>query len=115
MHTLSPDDPTLLALARSPIAVSFHSIIGQKSDRAESDGVVRYASSHLDGASSELIVRSGHNAFNNPDAVGEVIRILGQELQRNPAPKRQRGTMLADYAEGRNRVFHNKSARREGF
>ena len=65
---LSPHDPALLALARLPIAVPFHSIIGEKHNGSESDGVVRYASSHLDGATSELIVRSGHNAFNNPDA-----------------------------------------------
>ena len=99
VHTLSPHDPTLLALARLPIAVPFHSVIGQKHNGAESDGVVRYASSHLDGANSELIVRSGHNAFNNPDARSEVIRILRQELQHRPAPKRARATMLAGYAE----------------
>ena len=30
VHMLSPHDPILLALARLPIAVPFHSIIGQK-------------------------------------------------------------------------------------
>ena len=47
-----------------------------------SDGVVPYASSHLDGASSELAVRSGHSACENPDAQREVIRILRLELNR---------------------------------
>ena len=93
----------------------FHSVIGQKHKGTESDGVVRYASSHLDGASSELIVHSGHNAFNNSDARSEVIRILRQELQDRPAPKRARATMPADYAERRKEVFHNSAAPGEEF
>ncbi|HEV2841895.1 MAG TPA: alpha/beta hydrolase [Chthoniobacterales bacterium] len=99
VHMLSPHDPILLALARLPIAVPFHSIMGEKHSGAGSDGVVRYASSHLDGANSELIVRSGHNAFNNPEARNEVIRVLREELHRSPAPKRAPATMLAGYAE----------------
>jgi triacylglycerol esterase/lipase EstA (alpha/beta hydrolase family) len=99
VHTLSSHDPMLLALARLPIAVPFHSIMGEKHNGAGSDGVVRYASSHLDVADSELIVRSGHNAFNNPEARSEVIRVLREELQRGPAPKRAPATMLAGYAE----------------
>ena len=115
VHMLSPHDPMLLALARLPIAVPFHSIMGEKHNGAGSDGVVRYASSHLDGANSELIVRSGHNAFNNPEARSEVIRVLREELQRSPAPRRAPATMLAGYAEKRNRVFHNSTAPREDF
>ena len=41
-----------------------------------SDGVVPYWSSHMDGATSELIVPSGHGAHQNPQAIGEVRRIL---------------------------------------
>lgn len=108
VHMLSPHDPALLALARLPIAVPFHSIIGEKHVGAASDGVVRYASSHLDGARSELIVRSGHNAFNNPDAEREVIRILHEELRARP-------TMLTGYAEERNIVFHKSAARRQDY
>jgi pimeloyl-ACP methyl ester carboxylesterase len=115
VHMLSPHDPMLLALARLPIAVPFHSIIGEKHNGAGSDGVVRYASSHLEGANSELIVRSGHNAFNNPEARSEVIRVLREELQRSPAPRRAPATMLAGYAEERNIVFHKTTARREDF
>ncbi len=88
VHMLSPHNPMLLALARLPIAVPFHSIMGERHNGAGSDGVVPYASSHLDGANSELIVRSGHNAFNNSEARSEVIRVLREELQRSPAPKR---------------------------
>jgi pimeloyl-ACP methyl ester carboxylesterase len=115
VHMLSPHDPMLLALARLPIAVPFHSIMGEKHDGAGSDGVVHYASSHLDGANSELIVRSGHNAFNNPEARREVIRVLREELQRSPAPRRAPATMLADYAEKRNIVFPKGTAPREDF
>jgi hypothetical protein len=85
VHTLSPSDPALRALADLPIEVPFHSIIGQKNDgvvETSSDGVVPYASSHLDGASSELAVRSGHSVCENPDAQREVIRILRLELNR---------------------------------
>jgi pimeloyl-ACP methyl ester carboxylesterase len=115
VHTLSPHDPVLIALARLPIAVPYHSVIGQKHEGAASDGIVRYASSHLDAASSELIVRSGHNAFDNADARREVVRILRAEREQRRAPKRAHAAMLADYAEGRNRVFQKSPAAREGF
>jgi hypothetical protein len=85
VHTLSPRDPALRALVDLPIQVPFHSIIGQNHAGAietSSDGVVPYASSHLDGASSELAVRSGHSVCENPDAQREVIRILRLELNR---------------------------------
>ena len=83
MHTLSPHDPALLALAQLPIAVPFHNIIGQLRPgpvETGSDGVVTYTSAHLDGAASELVVRSGHNIADNPEAQREVIRILRLEL-----------------------------------
>jgi pimeloyl-ACP methyl ester carboxylesterase len=85
VHTLSPRDPALHALADLPIEVPFHSIIGQTRAGAvetSSDGVVPYSSSHLDGASSETIVRSGHGVCEKPDAQREVIRILHLELIR---------------------------------
>jgi pimeloyl-ACP methyl ester carboxylesterase len=83
VHTLSPRDPALHALVDLPIEVPFHSIMGQNHPggvETSSDGVVPYASSHLDGASSEMVVRSGHSACENPDAQREVIRILRLEL-----------------------------------
>lgn len=83
VHTLSPHDPALLALAQLPIAVPFHNIIGQLRPgpvETGSDGVVTYTSAHLDGAASELVVRSGHNIADNPEAQREVIRILRLEL-----------------------------------
>lgn len=85
VHTLSPRDPALHALVDLPIEVPYHSIIGQKNGgpvETGSDGVVPYASSHLAGASSEIVVRSGHSVCENRDAQREVIRILRLELNR---------------------------------
>ncbi|HEY6070032.1 MAG TPA: hypothetical protein VIU85_01570 [Chthoniobacterales bacterium] len=83
VHTLSPRDPALHGLVDLPIEVPFHSIIGQNNSGAietSSDGVVSYTSSHLEGASSELVVRSGHGVCENRDAQREVTRILKLEL-----------------------------------
>lgn len=84
VRTLSPKSTALIALAELRIEVPFHSIIGQRNPGAKergSDGVVPYWSSHLDGAQSELIVRSGHGVFSNPQAVIETIRILHLPLR----------------------------------
>ena len=79
VHTLSPRDPVLPRLAELPIEVPYHSIIGQHQSgpvQSSSDGVVSYTSSHLNGATSELVVRSGHGVANNVEAQAEVRRIL---------------------------------------
>jgi len=83
VRTLSPRDPALQVLADLPIEVPFHSIIGQHSAgpiETSSDSVVAYASAHLEGAASELVVRSGHSVCENPEAQRGVIRILRLEL-----------------------------------
>jgi triacylglycerol esterase/lipase EstA (alpha/beta hydrolase family) len=92
VHTLSPKDPALHAIADLRIEMPFHSIIGQHNAGAietSSDGVVPYASSHLDGAASELVVHSGHNICEKVDAQREVVRILRLELQRENAVARR--------------------------
>jgi hypothetical protein len=79
VRTLSSKSTALIAVSQLPIEVPFHSVIGQRHPGPKeqgSDGVVPYWSSHLDGAQSEVIVRSGHGVFSNPQAVQEVIRIL---------------------------------------
>ena len=40
------------------------------------DGVVEYVSAHLDGAASELVVRSGHSTQSHPHTIEEIRRIL---------------------------------------
>lgn len=99
IRTLSGQSPAVRALAELPIEVPFHTIVGQTRPGAKergTDGVVPYSSSHLEGAASELVVRSGHGAYQHPDASAEILRILkleladekskrpGQELPRRP-------------------------------
>jgi len=83
---LSPDNPVLRALAELPVvpAVTFHTVVGDRGlgngPETRSDGIVSYRSSHLEGAASELIVPSGHNAHQHPATIAEVRRILYEHL-----------------------------------
>jgi len=81
VDNLSPEDPSLQTAVDLPFPdyLTFHSIIGNKKEpnvADGSDGVVPYWSSHLDGAKSEIIVKSGHNAHTHPLAIEEIKRIL---------------------------------------
>lgn len=89
MVTLRTGNPALEFVADRPILprVSYHSIIGDrgKGDSPNSsDGVVPYASSHLDGTESVLVVPSGHSSHRDPAAVKELQRILLEHLNENP-------------------------------
>jgi hypothetical protein len=91
VRTLSPRSTALIALSKLPIEVPYHSVIGQQHPGPKergSDGVVPYWSSHLDRPQSELIVRSGHGVFSNPDAVRETIRILHVALRPTSLSKK---------------------------
>jgi hypothetical protein len=60
-------------------SVDFHSIIAVRGDgppEKGDDGVVQYTSAHLDGAVSELVVRSAHSTQGRPETIEEVRRIL---------------------------------------
>lgn len=82
VSSLSPSQPTLQILADLPFAhpVKVHSIIGNRGRSGpialSSDGVVAYASSHVEGAESELIVPAKHWTYSHPAAVAEIKRIL---------------------------------------
>jgi hypothetical protein len=81
IDTLRPEARVVKALNELKLSSSipYYSIIGDRGrDDGEnsSDGVVPYASSHLDGAKSELIVPSDHTVQQNPQAITEVQRIL---------------------------------------
>jgi len=83
---LSPKNPVLTTSANMPVAVPFHSIIGNEAKAGVpggTDGVVPYWSSHLDGAQSELIVKSGHGAHEHPLAIREVRRIMLEHAKKN--------------------------------
>lgn len=76
---LSPNHPYFVAVEKRPIKVPYHSIIGDrgKGDTPKStDGAVPYWSSHLAGASSELIVPYSHSCTAKPETVKEIMRIL---------------------------------------
>jgi pimeloyl-ACP methyl ester carboxylesterase len=81
VDTLEPNDRFVQAVDKLPITpgIPYHSIMGDRGrgdTPNSSDGIVPYWSSHLDGAQSELIVRSDHGAQYNPQAIREVERIL---------------------------------------
>ncbi len=76
---LSPDNPALIAGSRFPMMRPFHSIIGDnvKAGKTDgTDGIVPYASSHMDGARSEVVVYSGHSVQDRQPSIREVRRIL---------------------------------------
>ncbi|QDV33126.1 esterase/lipase family protein [Tautonia plasticadhaerens] len=82
---LAWDSPILDALNRIPIApdVRRHSIIpqlGTPHHHLDTDGIVRYESSHLDEVDSEVIVPGGHVSLRRPEVAAEVARILRLHL-----------------------------------
>jgi pimeloyl-ACP methyl ester carboxylesterase len=81
VENMTPDNPFLKGLSTIPIAdgVPYHSIIavqGTGLTELGDDGIVRYESAHLDGAASELVVRSSHSTQSEPATIQEVRRIL---------------------------------------
>ena len=85
IDTLSPSNPFVKAIDRLPIAngVRYHTITGDRgrgNSPNSSDGFVPYSSSHLEGASSELIVPSGHRAHRHPLGIREVLRIVRSHI-----------------------------------
>ncbi|MFI5458911.1 MAG: esterase/lipase family protein [Isosphaerales bacterium] len=80
ISNLRTDSPILAALARIPIhqSVSYHSILPLIGGSMDTDGVVEYRSSHLEGAASESIVAGTHLSQQDPDVIRELDRILRQ-------------------------------------
>ena len=79
-----PELQALVALGIDP-GVTYHSIIADLRDpplAGGTDGIVPYASAHLDGASSELLVHGGHLCQTHPLVIREVGRILTEHLVR---------------------------------
>ncbi|MNY28174.1 hypothetical protein D3C86_1621320 [compost metagenome] len=67
----------------------YHSIIGDADPGLpladSSDGIVPYASAHLPGAASELVIEAGHSVQEHPQAIIEIRRILHEQLVRSGA------------------------------
>ncbi|RMG00971.1 MAG: hypothetical protein D6741_05925 [Planctomycetota bacterium] len=96
IESLSPKCPAfdvILAGHKAPWVV-YHNIIGVlPQDKwigriaGEGDGVVQYASAHVDDAASELVVPADHVAVHaHPLAILEVRRILLEHLQQTRMP-----------------------------
>lgn len=85
LDQMSPKNEWLQALAALPPSpqVKAHSIVairGRQQPPEGGDGVVKYASAHVDYVESELVVRSGHSAQDKPPVIEEVRRILRRHL-----------------------------------
>tara|TARA_B100000614_G_scaffold215306_2_gene199565 strand:+ start:73076 stop:75160 length:2085 start_codon:yes stop_codon:yes gene_type:complete len=87
IESLSPDGLFVRVTMKQPFApgVPYHSIIGSRAATDLdwiTDSVVPYASSHLPGAESELLVESDHSVHATMPAILEVRRILRLHLER---------------------------------
>lgn len=82
LDLLRDTSPYLRATSKLTIVpgVEYHSIIARRKAEGplqnSSDGLVPYASAHLAGAASELVVVSGHSVQEKPQAILEIRRLL---------------------------------------
>ncbi|MEM8882507.1 MAG: alpha/beta hydrolase [Planctomycetota bacterium] len=86
VQALQEDNKLLIAMADLPIVegVTFHSIMGDQRGpglKDGTDGFVPYRSSHVPGAASEVIFKSGHSVQHTPAAARETERILLLHLE----------------------------------
>ncbi|MFN8641194.1 MAG: hypothetical protein U0802_05870 [Candidatus Binatia bacterium] len=89
IDNMSPGNPFIVTIAEIPVSprVRAHTIAGISGDvplAEDGDGVVKYASAHVAGVESELIVRSEHSMQSKADVIAEIQRILHQHLERSP-------------------------------
>jgi hypothetical protein len=82
---MSPRHHFIQALQEIPVApaVTVNSVIAVEGDgpvEQDDDGVVTYASAHIEPVESELVVKSGHSVQGNPHAIEEVRRILRKHV-----------------------------------
>ena len=104
IESLAPDSPVLPVMLQSPQApwVKYHNIVGLVSEdgvvgnfAGDSDGVVRFASAHLDpnDVSSEIVVTSDHvSVHRHPRSILEVRRILLDHLAEAQSAVHPNGT-----------------------
>jgi hypothetical protein len=81
VDNMSPRSPFIHGIQGIPVAASVkvHSIIAVEGDgpvEQGDDGVVKYASAHIEPVESELVVKSSHSTQGNPHTIEEVRRIL---------------------------------------
>jgi triacylglycerol esterase/lipase EstA (alpha/beta hydrolase family) len=83
---LSPSSDILETMNSIPMNpnIPYHSIIASKNKYlgpGGNDGLVEYESAHLDGAQSEIVIKSKHFVHNHPLAIKEVKRILKKHVE----------------------------------
>jgi pimeloyl-ACP methyl ester carboxylesterase len=86
LENMDPASPFVRYLADLPIdsRIHAHSIvpIGKaRSTHGAHDGVVAYASAHLEGAESEVLVPAGHSCQSHPRTTIELRRILREHIR----------------------------------
>ena len=87
IDSLRDTDPFMRAAASVPIAAGlpYHSIIGVEDAAAPlqvaTDGLVPYASAHLDGAVSELVIAGDHHVQERLESMLELRRIQRLHMQ----------------------------------
>lgn len=102
---MSSANPLLNALASLPLRgdIVGHSIIAVKPGMdiaTGNDGVVEYASAHIDGVESEFVVRSEHSCQGHPFTIEEVRRILLRHVGIDNAWRAPDGAVSARRAAG---------------
>ena len=84
---LSPAHPLVRVFASIPLPpdIPFHTIIGSGSRTARgdiSDGIVTYASAHVEGAESEIVVPVKHTKYDEPESVAVIVDIMQRHIDR---------------------------------
>ncbi len=91
-----------IPLADGVVAHSIIPVIGGNPLPDGKDGVVAYASAHIDGVESELVVDSPHSTQDHPETIAEVRRILREHLELNGLAAA--ATPLGSAASSRERI-----------
>jgi triacylglycerol esterase/lipase EstA (alpha/beta hydrolase family) len=93
IDNMSPSSPFIRTLSKIPVSpgVRSHSIIAMsgkdRSPESGGDGVVKYASAHVEGVDSELVVDSPHSGMQAaPRTIEEVRRILLEHSSDSRCP-----------------------------
>lgn len=87
IDSLAPSSKFLDYSANLPFKknLELHTIIGNQlkaGEKSGTDGVVPYASAHIDNVQSELVIKSDHSAHQKPEGIKEVSRILLEYLNK---------------------------------
>ena len=91
---MAPDSQLVKRLEHTPLApgVTAHSLISigaanphdPAAVAAADDGVVAYASAHLEGVASEDLIPSSHSCQSHPLTIQAIRRILREHLAARP-------------------------------